>query len=184
MAQFFDRLNESLREFIGEQPIFFVATAPHDGRINLSPKGMDTLRCLDDSRVAYLDLTGSGNETAAHLKDDGRITVMFCSFTRRASILRLYGVGRTVPAGSAEWESLIGLFPELPGARQLIVIDIRSVQTSCGYAVPEMTFVRERQTLRKWAEGKGETGLAEYRQAKNVVSIDGLPTDLDRDAAE
>ena len=184
MAQFFDRLNESLRKFIGEQPIFFVATAPHDGRINLSPKGMDTLRCLDDSRVAYLDLTGSGNETAAHLKDDGRITVMFCSFTRRASILRLYGVGRVVPAGSAEWESLIGLFPDLPGARQLVVIDIRSVQTSCGYAVPEMTFVRERQTLRKWAEGKGDAGLAEYRREKNKVSIDGLPTGLNRDAAE
>ena len=148
MAKFFPRLDEHLRDFIAEQKIFFTATAPADGRINLSPKGMDTLRCLDDRTIAYLDLTGSGNETAAHLAADGRMTVMMCSFSESPLILRLYGRGRVVRPGDAEWDALRPHFPVLPGERQMLV---------------------------EWTLKKGEDGIREYRREKNRVSIDGLP---------
>ena len=136
MAKFFPRLDAGLRDFIAEQKIFFTATAPADGRINLSPKGMDTLRCIDDSTVAYLDLTGSGNETAAHLAENGRMTVMMCSFSESPLILRLYGRGRVVRAGDAEWDGLRAHFPAYPGERQIVVLEVESAQTSCGFAVP------------------------------------------------
>ncbi|RMF11706.1 MAG: pyridoxamine 5'-phosphate oxidase family protein [Alphaproteobacteria bacterium] len=174
MAEFYDEIPDKLAVFIEQQPIFFVATAAAGGRINLSPKGMDSFRVLGTRQVAYLDLTGSGNETAAHLQHDGRITVMFCSFSRNPLILRLYGHGTTVQAGSERWNRLAPQFPDYPGARQIIVIDVVSVQTSCGYGVPEMKLIRERPTLAKWAEAKGEDGLAEYRRKNNAVSIDGL----------
>lgn len=176
MASFTDRVDDELAAVLTAQPVFFVATAPPEGRINCSPKGMDTLRVLDDRRVAYLDLTGSGNETAAHLLADGRVTLMVCRFDRTADIVRVYGRGRVVARDSAEWDELVDHWDEvLPGARQLIVVDVDSVQSSCGYAVPVMALVEERQTLRRWAERRGEDGLREYRAERNAVSIDGLP---------
>jgi len=178
MAQFFPRLDEPLKAFIAEQQMFFVATAPGDGRVNLSPKGMDTFRVIDDTTACYLDLTGSGNETAAHLRDNGRITVMWCSFGGTARIMRIFGRGRVARPGSAEFERLIGLFPPIPGVRQIMVIEIDEAQTSCGYAVPQYELVRERPTLVKWAEKKGDDGLREYWSRKNVKSIDGLPTGI------
>ena len=178
MAKFYPRLDEALRGFIGEQKIFFTATAPADGRINLSPKGMDTFRCLDDRTVAYLDLTGSGNESAAHLAADGRMTIMFCSFSERPLILRLYGRGRVVRPGEGEWEALRAHFPALPGERQIVVLSLESAQTSCGFAVPVYELREERQALVEWTLRKGEDGIREYRREKNRVSIDGLPTYL------
>jgi hypothetical protein len=178
MAKFFPRLDEHLRDFIAEQKIFFTATAPAGGRINLSPKGMDTLRCIDDATVAYLDLTGSGNETAAHLSEDGRMTIMFCSFGDSPLILRLYGRGRVVRAGDGGWDALRPHFRSYPGERQIVVLEIESAQTSCGFGVPVYELKRERPTLVEWTLKKGEDGIREYRREKNRVSIDGLPTHL------
>ena len=178
MAQFFECLDEPLKAFIADQQMFFVATAPGDGRVNLSPKGMDTFRVIDDKTACYLDLTGSGNETAAHLRDNGRITVMWCSFGGTARIMRIFGRGRVARPGSAEFERLIGLFPPIAGIRQIMVIEIDEAQTSCGYAVPQYDLVRERPTLVKWAEKQGDDGLKDYWARKNVKSIDGLPTGI------
>jgi len=178
MARFYPALEDRHRDFIAAQKLFFTATAPADGRINLSPKGMDSLRVLNPKRVAYLDLTGSGNETAAHLWHDGRMTLMFCSFDAEPLILRLYGRGQTVRRQDAAWAELRRHFPALAGERQLIVLDIDSVQTSCGYAVPLFDYRGERDTLARWAEKKGPTGLLDYWREKNTVSIDGLPTGL------
>lgn len=178
MAEFFSALEPQHSEALASAPVFFVATAPKEGRINLSPKGMDTLRVLSPTRIAYLDLTGSGNETAAHLLENDRITLMICSFTRTAQILRVYGHAHNVQPSDAGWDALISHFSPIAGTRQIFVIDVDCVQTSCGYAVPQMELVAERQTLVKWAEGKGADGLAEYRSAKNTLSIDGLPTGL------
>ncbi len=182
MAQFFRRLDDTLKAFIAEQHMFFVATAPGEGRVNLSPKGMDTFRVIDDATVCYLDLTGSGNETAAHLRDNGRITVMWCSFGGTARIMRIYGTGRVARPGSPDFERLIGLFPSIAGVRQVMVIDVEEAQTSCGYAVPQYELVRERPTLVKWAETRGEDGLRGYWARKNVKSIDGLRTGIFDDA--
>ncbi len=175
---FFDQISDALREFIEAQPIFFVATSPSSGRVNLSPKGMDSFRVLGEKRVAYLDLTGSGNETAAHLLENGRITLMFCSFGEKPLILRLYGRGQAVHAGSELFAELSALFPSLAGTRQFFDIEVDSVQTSCGFAVPRMELVAERPTLVESAEKKGEAMIQEYQQKKNRVSIDGLPTGL------
>ncbi len=179
MAKFYPRLDDSLRDFIAEQKIFFTATAPADGRINLSPKGMDTLRCIDDHTVAYLDLTGSGNETAAHLAADGRMTIMMCSFSGSPLILRLYGRGRVVRPGDAGWDALHAHFTALPGERQIVVLGLESAQTSCGFAVPIYELKEERQMLVEWTLKKGEDGIRDYRREKNRVSIDGLPTHLE-----
>lgn len=178
MARFYPALDAKHRAFIAAQKIFFTATGTAESRINLSPKGMDSLRILDDTRVAYLDLTGSGNETAAHLRHDGRITIMFCSFDADPLILRLYGRGHAVRRGDDAWTALRAHFPDLPGERQLIVLDIESVQTSCGYAVPRYRYEGERDTLARWAEKKGPQGLLDYWREKNRVSIDGLTTGL------
>lgn len=176
MAKFYTRLTKSLQSFIGEQKMFFTATAPVEGRINLSPKGMDTFRCLDGGRrVAYLDLTGSGNETAAHLSENGRMTVMFCSFSERPLILRIYGSGRVVRPVEAEWATLRPHFPVLPGERQIILLEVEAVQTSCGFAVPVYELKEERQRLVEWTLKKGEDGILDYRREMNQVSIDGLP---------
>ena len=176
MARFYPALEAKHRAFIAAQKLFFTASGTADSRLNLSPKGMDSLRILSDSRVAYLDLTGSGNETAAHLRHDGRLTLMFCSFDADPLILRLYGRGRAVRRQDAEWDGLRRLFPDLPAERQIIVLEIESVQTSCGYAVPRYRYEGERETLARWAEKKGAAGLADYWREKNQVSIDGLPT--------
>lgn len=178
MARFYPALEDKHRAFIAAQKLFFTASGTATSRLNLSPKGMDSLRVLSDRRVAYLDLTGSGNETAAHLRHDGRLTLMWCSFDADPLILRLYGRGRAVRRQDADWAALRRHFPDLPGERQIIVLDIDSVQTSCGYAVPMYTYAGERETLSRWAEKKGPTGLVDYWREKNQVSIDGLPTDL------
>ncbi len=178
MAEFFDHLNDRVKKFISEQHIFFVSTAPDNGRINLSPKGMDSFRVLGDNKIAFLNLTGSGNETAAHLVQNSRMTVMFCSFTASPLILRLYGHGKAVHEYDEEWDDMIVLFPPLVGARQIILMDVESVQTSCGYAVPRMDFREERQTLVQWTENKSEEELQTYWEKKNTTSIDGDPTYL------
>jgi hypothetical protein len=183
MAQTYDAITPDLQAFIAAQPMFFVATAPLDalGHVNLSPKGLDSFRVLSPLQVAYLDLTGSGNETSAHVLENGRITFMFCAFGGPPRILRLYGKGRIVLPGAAGWDELQPLFPTLPGIRQVIVAEITRVQTSCGFGVPLMHYEGQRDTLIRWAEAKGEDGLVTYRHEKNRASIDGLPTTLAAD---
>jgi hypothetical protein len=180
MGQIRDGITPELRAFIEAQPLFFVATAPlsGSGHVNLSPKGLDTLRVLSSDRVAYLDLTGSGNETAAHATENGRITLMFCAFSGSPRILRLFGRASVALPGSAPWRELTPRFPAYPGARQIIVADITRVQTSCGYAVPRMDLVQQRDTLVRWAAAKGD-GLRDYRRQKNATSIDGLAAPLE-----
>jgi hypothetical protein len=173
-----EAISPELRAFIETQRVFFVATAPAgpDGHVNVSPKGMDTFRVLSPTRVAYLDLTGSGNETAAHLLENGRITFMFCAFEGKPTIVRLYGRGRAVPIESSRGAELRPHFPALPGARQIVVADLTRVQTSCGFGVPLMQFADERDALVRWAEARGDEGLMAYREQKNRRSIDGMPT--------
>lgn len=181
MSDWTDHIDDDLRAVIEAQHVFFVATATADSRINLSPKGLDTLRVIDETTVAYLDYTGSGNETATHIAHDGRLTMMLCRFDRKPDIIRLYGTGTVVPRGSAAWDELSPRWDVGPGARQLILLDVESVQTSCGYAVPVMEFVEDRQSLTRYAENKGEDGMREYRAKKNTASIDGLaspPTEV------
>jgi hypothetical protein len=178
MAQFFEKLTEPLINFVNQQPVFFVASAATHGRINCSPKGLDTLRVLNDRTVAYLDLTGSGAETSAHILHDGRLTIMFCSFGEKPLILRLYGRGEVVRPENPKWAHVISHFEPRLSQRQIIVLHIESLQTSCGFGVPEMQSLIERDDLQQWAEKKGEQGLIEYRAKKNVLSIDGLPTGL------
>ncbi len=176
MAKFFESLSPEHTAFIARQKVFFVATQAPGGRINLSPKGLDSLRVLDDKTVAYLDLTGSGAETAAHLRVDPRMTLMLCSFSADALILRLYGRGESIRPGDARWTELAPLFPAYPGTRQFVVLNVASVQTSCGAGLPLMGYAGERGTLTEWARKKGEEGIADYRREKNAISIDGLET--------
>jgi Pyridoxamine 5'-phosphate oxidase len=180
MAKVFDFITEELQKFIANQQMFFVGTAPLSptGHVNLSPKGLESFRIISPNRVAYLDLTGSGNETSAHLLENGRITLMFCAFQEPPSILRLYGQGKTILPNSPEWNSLYALFPPIPGTRQIIVADINRVQTSCGFAVPLYEYQGQRDTLVNWASKKGEQGIKQYHQQNNFVSIDGLLTPL------
>ncbi|NVJ98688.1 MAG: pyridoxamine 5'-phosphate oxidase family protein [Alphaproteobacteria bacterium] len=178
MADFNDHITDKLKDFVEAQPVFFTATACAEGRINLSPKGMDSFRVLSPTLCGYLDVTGSGNETSAHIRNDGRITLMFNSFTRNALIYRIYGKGRVVRPHHPEYAELAPNFPELPGARQIILIEVESTQSSCGYGVPEMTMQAERQTLKKWAEKKGDDGIQAYQRENNTVSIDGLDAGL------
>ncbi|MEO7798861.1 MAG: pyridoxamine 5'-phosphate oxidase family protein [Opitutaceae bacterium] len=179
MAKFFSELTPSQIEFVGRQKIFFVASAPDSGRVNLSPKGMDTFRILSSRRAGYLDVTGSGNETAAHLKQNGRVTLMLCAFEGAPLIFRIYGRGHMVQPPDADWEQLRPLFgPTLPGERQLVIVEIDQTYTSCGYGVPFFDYQGEREQLIAWAEKKGPEGLAAYRAEKNQQSIDGLPTGL------
>lgn len=177
----FDSISEDLASFIAAQSLFFVGTAPlSGGHVNLSPKGLNTLRVIDPTTVAYLDLTGSGNETSAHLTENGRLTIMLCSFESRTMILRLYGRGRTVLPCDGEFAELRKNFDDLPGERQIIVLDVERVQTSCGYAVPRMDNPRQRDTLVRWASKKGPDGIASYQQDKNTVSIDGIAAPIGR----
>lgn len=175
MADFFEALEQKHIDFITAQQMFFVATAPNKGRINLSPKGLDCFRIISPTEVAYLDYVGSGNETAAHLLDDGRITLMFNSYTRNALILRIYGRGISHGPGSERFAALMALFTDAPGIRQIFTIKIDNLQTSCGYGVPVYELVEERKTLNKWCEKKGEQGLKDYFEERNRISIDGLP---------
>jgi Pyridoxamine 5'-phosphate oxidase len=172
--EFFKQLTDDHADFIAKQPIFFVATAAQEARINLSPKGMDSFRVFDPKCVGYLDMGGSGNETHAHLAADGRITIMFCAFAQPALILRLYGRGRVVLPQDAEWDKWVQFFDPLPGVRQIFVIELDSIQTSCGWGVPIMTLERERTTLTKYhASGDPEERLEKVKD--RTKSIDGLP---------
>lgn len=178
MAKFYPELTDTLLEFIAQQQMFFTASAPIEGRVNVSPKGMDTFRCLSRQQVAYLDLTGSGNETSAHIRENGRLTIMFCSFTGQPLILRLYGQGQVIRRRDQEWNQLYDLFDPIPGTRQIIKLSLDCAQTSCGYGVPLYEYRGQRPKLQQWAEAKGEAGLQKYWQEKNQTSIDGLPTGL------
>lgn len=174
MAEFFDSISDDHAAFIARQPVFFVATAAEVARINLSPKGMDAFRVLGPNRVGYLDVGGSGNETQAHLTQDGRITVMFCAFDKPALILRIYGRGRNVLPQDPDWAQHVGAFKILPGTRQIFLIDVDSVQTSCGWGVPHMSFERERDTLSR-AHQSSDRAAREKKLATRTKSIDGLP---------
>ena len=178
MGKQYPSISEKLIDFIIRQQIFFVATAAADGRINLSPKGMDSLRIVTPNQVVWLNLTGSGNETAAHLLENDRMTLMFCAFGGDPKILRLYGHARCHYPDSSEWETHIGRFPSLPGARQIIVMEVDLVATSCGFGVPLFEYRGEREALREWAKKKGEEGLKAYWQDRNRISLDGKPTGI------
>jgi hypothetical protein len=175
MAKRYSEISDKLQGFIEDQKIFFVATAAPEGRINLSPKGMDSLRVVGPNKVVWLNLTGSGNETAAHLQESDRMTIMFCAFEGNPLILKLYGHARPVYPGQDTWDSTIQLFPSYVGARQLFVLDVDLVLTSCGMAVPYYDYVDDRDLLVKSAEKKGEAGLKAYRDKVNRVSLDGKP---------
>jgi len=180
MGKFFNSLQPHHEEFIQHQKMFFTGTAPlsENGHINVSPKGGDCFRVLSPTRVAYMDLVGSGNETSAHLLENGRITFMFCAFDGPPNILRLYGTGYSVLPGDTEWAEISGLFTLQLGTRQIIVADIYQVQTSYGFSVPLYNYTGERDHAEKWAAKKGAEGLEAYKQEKNRVSIDGLKTAL------
>jgi hypothetical protein len=176
MGSAYDDISPELTAWIAKQPMFFVATAPSvGGHVNLSPKGLDTMRVLGPRRVAYLDLTGSGVETIAHIRDNGRVTLMWCAFSGNPRIARVYGHGTVHAAGTPAFDELVAHFPELPGRRSVIDVDVDLVTTSCGYAVPLMDYVGERDRLVKWAAAKGDAGVVSYWGTKNTKSIDGLP---------
>jgi hypothetical protein len=181
MGKQFDRIEPYHREFIERQRIFFNASATAEGHVNVSPRDVAALRVMDANTVAYVDLTGSGNETAAHLLADGRLTLMFCAFEGPPLILRLYGRGRMVPRLSAEYAALLAAHFDNaapPGVRQIVMLHVELVQTSCGMNVPFFDYVGERDQLIRWAEAKGEKGLEEYWHLKNERSIDGFPTGM------
>ncbi|NCA72178.1 MAG: pyridoxamine 5'-phosphate oxidase family protein [Sphingobacteriia bacterium] len=176
MGRKFDALSEQHVRFIAEQKIFFVATATEDSRVNLSPKGMDALRVVDPGRVLWLNLTGSGNETSAHVQRDPRMTLMFCAFDDPPMILRVYGTARVVHPGDPDWADLLSLFKPLPGARQIFDLSVDLVQTSCGMGVPYFSYAGDRDQLVDWAKKKGDEGVRDYWEQKNQVSIDGIST--------
>jgi hypothetical protein len=180
MGKVYESIDDKLAAFIEKQQMFFVGTAPTepDGHLNVSPKGLDTFRILGPNSVAYLDLTGSGIETVAHLRQNGRITIMFCAFQGPPNIVRLHGQGRAVPVGRPEFAGLLAEFPEAPdthGVRSVIDIAVERVSDSCGYSVPLMTYQGDRDLLIRSHERRSQADLAEYRRKKNAVSIDGRP---------
>ena len=176
MGKTFDAITESMRDFVAKQHMFLVATAPTDGgRVNVSPKGLETFLIDSPHRVAYLDLTGSGAETIAHLRQNGRITIMFCAFEGLPNIVRFYGNGRAVFPGSDEFNELAARFPARRGTRSIIVVDVDRTSTSCGYGVPRMEFTGDRPTLGDWADARSDDEIAAYWAQKNKTSIDGLP---------
>ncbi|OAI27294.1 pyridoxamine 5'-phosphate oxidase [Methylosinus sp. R-45379] len=184
MSKFFASIEPQHRDFIEKQRLFFVASAASGARVNVSPKSADTLRLIDERSAVYIDRTGSGNETAAHMRADGRLTFMFCALDGAPLILRLYGRGRALARGGEDYARLLrSAFggAEPPGARQMILLDVESVQTSCGFAVPLYDYAGERDGLDRWAASKGEDALDAYRREKNRQSIDGLPTGLFED---
>ena len=177
MGKVYTEINQEMVLWIRQQPLFFVATAPleADGHVNCSPKGGDALRIIDPVTVAYQDLTGSGAETIAHLRQNGRIVFMFCAFEGPPKILRLYGQGEVMLAQHADFPSLSASFPENPATRAIIRVKLTRISDSCGFGVPLFDYLGPRDTLNKWAEAKGLSKLQEYRQNKNERSIDGLP---------
>jgi hypothetical protein len=185
MGKVFDGIDDTLCRFISEQHVFFVATAPLDatGHVNLSPKGLQSFRVIDPKTVAYLDLTGSGIETVSHLRENGRIVIMFCAFQGPPKILRLHGRGEAVEPGNQRFNDLVALFPDLPGVRSVILVSLERIADSCGYGIPLYNYEGERNQLLDWANRKGARGLVDYRAANNQASIDGMPglkAELDR----
>jgi len=177
MGKIYSSIDDSLRQFIQAQPVFFVGSAPlnPDGHVNISPKGLDTLRILDPTTIAYLDLTGSGIETVSHLKENGRIVLMFCAFHGPAKILRIYGKGRVVEPQEAEFPVLVAHFPSYEGTRAIVSLEISRIADSCGFGVPRMQYEAERKELSVWTTKQGPEKLNRYRAEKNHHSIDGLP---------
>lgn len=178
MAEKFKELEENHIEFILNQHLFFVGTAPSEGRVNVSPKGMETLKIISPRKIIWLNLTGSGNETSSHVQENGRMTLMFCSFDKHPLILRIYGEAKVIHPYNGEWNNLVKLFDEHTGARQFFDLDIDLVQTSCGYGVPFYKYLGERETLTKWADTRGRDGIQQYWKEKNQVSLDGKPTNI------
>ena len=178
MGKKLDNITPDLKKFIENQKIFFVGTAASEGRVNVSPKGTDSFRVIDENKIVWLNLTGSGNETAAHLIKNSRITIMFCAFEGKPMILRLYGEATIYHKRDRKFHEYLKLFTENVGSRQIIEMDIDLVQTSCGFAVPFMEFKEERTTLNSWAEKQGKDRLEEYWENKNIKSIDGFETKI------
>jgi hypothetical protein len=178
MSEIFKELSPEHIEFINRQHVFFVGTAGADGFINVSPKGMDSFRVINETQVMWLNLTGSGNETAAHVRENKRMTVMFCSFEKQPLILRLYANATAIHPRDTGWSEHIHLFPAYTGARQLFALDITLVQTSCGYAVPYYELKGERPTLTKWADNRGRKGVEEYWAENNVQSLNDKETGI------
>ena len=178
MSEKFSEINDKLAEFIKKQHMFFVATACADGRINLSPKGGDTFRLLSPNEIIWLNLTGSGNETSAHIQEDGRMTIMFCAFEGKPLILRLYGNAEVFHPRDESYQEFIDLFPDISGSRQIFKLNIDLVQTSCGMSVPKMKFEEDRDSLNRWASKQGPQGILKYWETKNQNSIDGKPTNI------
>lgn len=187
MGKIHERIEGRLRTFVETQPVFFVATAPlsGDGHVNLSPRGIaGSFKVLDEHTVAWLDTNGSGSETIAHLRENGRITIMFCAFDGPPNIVRFHGRGRVVPLDTEEYDALRPHFVDFPLDRAVIVVDVERISDTCGYGVPVMDYREDRTLLRQWSEKKGPDGAATYRREKNRVSIDGLPGyDFDPDPA-
>lgn len=177
MGKVYDNIDDRMTAWIAEQHVFFVATAPlsADGHVNNSPKGGDSFRVVNGNEVAYLDYTGSGVETIAHLRENGRIVIMFCAFEGPPKIIRFHGRGTVITETHDRYESLIRLFPSNIGTRSIILVSVTRISDSCGYAVPECEFKKARITLDRWAANKGDEGLVAYRHEKNAESIDGLP---------
>ena len=178
MAKQFQSFEPDHLRLIDESVVFFVATAARDGRVNLSPKGGDSLRVLGPARILWRNITGSGNETAGHLREINRITLMWCSFTKRPMILRAYGSAQTIQPSDTGWEEANAHFDPHAGARQVFDVSVDLVQSSCGYAVPFMDFISERDTLDRWTEQKGPDGIRAYWDEKNRTTIDGHPTGI------
>ena len=181
MGKKLPQLTQALQDFIKQQKIFFVGTAAAKGRVNISPKGMDTFYVLNDQEVLWLNLTGSGNETAAHMLENSRMTIMFCSFEKNPLILRLYGEAEVFHERDQAFSEYINYFEDTAGSRQIFKLNIDLVQTSCGFGVPFMDYKGERETLKVWAEQKGESGIKEYWTDKNQTSLDGLETGIFKD---
>jgi hypothetical protein len=177
MGKLYERIDDGLRTFIEAQHLFFVGTAPLDphGHVNISPKGLHALRVLDDRTIAYIDYVGSGAETIAHVRENARITVMFCAFSGNPKVVRLHGRGCILEPQDGEFETLRPLFPPAPGVRAIVRVDVERVSGSCGFGVPLFSYERDRTMLGEWAERKGDTAIVQYQRDKNRASIDGLP---------
>ena len=178
MSKFYSQLDDKLQKFIEEQKIFFVGTAAPESRVNVSPKGMDSLRILNKNQLIWLNLTGSGNETAAHILEQPRMTLMFCSFEGKPLILRVYGKSRAIHPRDEEWNEWIALFPEYPGSRQIFLLEVDEAQTSCGFAVPNYQYQEDRGDLVYWTDKIGDDGVKKYWEEKNQTSIDSKPTQI------
>lgn len=178
MAKIFSEISQEFQDFILDQKMFFVGTAADEGQVNISPKGMDSFRVINPNKIVWLNLTGSGNETAAHLIKNNRMTILFCSFKEKPLILRLYGKAKIFHNRDKAYHTYIDLFPKIAGSRQIIEMEVDQVQTSCGYAVPFMDFKEERTQLRSWAEKQGEERIKKYWKEKNSFSIDDFETKI------